>query len=229
MRGVRPGFGPEFMNRPDGYPGLVRAYGLTFSDAPREMDRNLLYQVLAKGSIDVAAGDSTDGRIAALDLVRPRRRPPLFPPVRGRAAGAGRDAQATPQAPRRVRPPFGPDRRCHDAVAQPRSRRPASRRRGGRENSSNRSGCFDNRASVRGHGFAGDLRHVVPLRRVEEDGEECRREEGEAGRHEKELRVIDGLNRPLADPGGRREDVLAEPVPEEAAEERAETQDEQVE
>jgi glycine betaine/choline ABC-type transport system substrate-binding protein len=66
---VRPGFGPEFMNRPDGYPGLVRAYGLNFATPPREMDRNLLYQAVAQGSLDVAAGDSTDGRIAALDLV----------------------------------------------------------------------------------------------------------------------------------------------------------------
>ena len=68
-RQVRAGFGPEFMNRPDGYPGLVRAYGLKFSEAPREMDRNLLYQAVSQGSIDVAAGDSTDGRIASLDLV----------------------------------------------------------------------------------------------------------------------------------------------------------------
>jgi glycine betaine/choline ABC-type transport system substrate-binding protein len=66
---VRPGFGPEFMNRPDGYPGLVRAYGLKFTTPPREVDRNLLYQAVARGSLDVAAGDSTDGRIAALDLV----------------------------------------------------------------------------------------------------------------------------------------------------------------
>jgi osmoprotectant transport system permease protein len=66
---LRAGFGPEFMNRPDGYPGLVRAYGLSFTTPPREMDRNLLYQAVAKGSLDVAAGDSTDGRIAALDLV----------------------------------------------------------------------------------------------------------------------------------------------------------------
>ena len=66
---VRAGFGPEFMNRADGYPGLAQGYGLKFAEAPREMDRNLLYQAVAQGSIDVAAGDSTDGRIASLDLV----------------------------------------------------------------------------------------------------------------------------------------------------------------
>jgi osmoprotectant transport system permease protein len=66
---IRAGFGPEFMNRPDGYPGLVRAYGLTFSEPPREMDRSLLYQAVAQGALDLAAGDSTDGRIDALNLV----------------------------------------------------------------------------------------------------------------------------------------------------------------
>jgi osmoprotectant transport system substrate-binding protein/osmoprotectant transport system permease protein len=69
MATMKPGFGPEFRNRPDGYPGLVRAYGLDFANQPREMDRNLLYEALSQGSIDVAAGDSTDGRVLALDLV----------------------------------------------------------------------------------------------------------------------------------------------------------------
>ena len=77
---LRPGFGPEFMNREDGYPGLSKAYGLRFGEAPREMDRNLLYQALARGSIDVAAGDSTDGRIAALGLVSLRDDRRYFPP-----------------------------------------------------------------------------------------------------------------------------------------------------
>ncbi len=77
---IRAGFGPEFMNRPDGYPGLVEAYGLEFAHAPREMDRNLLYQAVAQGSIDLAAGDSTDGRIATLDLVQLEDDRRYFPP-----------------------------------------------------------------------------------------------------------------------------------------------------
>jgi osmoprotectant transport system permease protein len=66
---IRIGFGPEFGRRPDGFPGLARAYGLRFAVPPREMDRNLLYEAVARGSIDVGVGDSTDGRIATLDLV----------------------------------------------------------------------------------------------------------------------------------------------------------------
>lgn len=77
---LRAGFGPEFMNRPDGYPGLVRAYGLAFANAPREMDRNLLYQALRGDSLDLAAGDSTDGRIAAFDLVQLEDDRRYFPP-----------------------------------------------------------------------------------------------------------------------------------------------------
>ena len=42
----RPGFGYEFMERPDGYEGLARAYGLRFAASPRIMDLGLLYRAL---------------------------------------------------------------------------------------------------------------------------------------------------------------------------------------
>ncbi len=77
---LRFGAGPEFMNRPDGFPGLAKAYGLDFAVAPREMDRNLLYEAVARGTIDLAAGDSTDGRVAALDLVVLEDDRRYFPP-----------------------------------------------------------------------------------------------------------------------------------------------------
>ena len=77
---LRPGFGPEFMNRPDGYPGLIKAYGIDFANGPREMDRNLLYQAVSSESIDVAAGDATDGRVASLDLVQLEDDRRYFPP-----------------------------------------------------------------------------------------------------------------------------------------------------
>lgn len=94
---LRSGFGPEFMNRPDGYPGLTRTYELAFTHAPREMDRNLLYQAVAQGSIDLAAGDSTDGRIAALDLVVLKDDLRYFPPYEAvpllREEALGKDAR----------------------------------------------------------------------------------------------------------------------------------------
>lgn len=62
------GFGYEFMERPDGYPGLAAAYGLHFASAPRVMDLGLLAPALKNRQIDIAAGNATDGLIPALDL-----------------------------------------------------------------------------------------------------------------------------------------------------------------
>jgi glycine betaine/choline ABC-type transport system substrate-binding protein len=65
----RPGFGYEFTERPDGWPGLQKAYGLQFTHAPRTMDLGLTYKALASGEVDLIAGNSTDGLIASLGLV----------------------------------------------------------------------------------------------------------------------------------------------------------------
>ena len=67
--GWRAGFGYEFMERPDGYQGLARAYGLRFAAPPRIMDLGLLYRALAEKQVDVIAGNSTDGLIQARHLV----------------------------------------------------------------------------------------------------------------------------------------------------------------
>ena len=64
----RAGFGYEFMERPDGYKGLVAAYGLRFAAAPRIMDLGLLTRALKDRQVDLIAGDATDGLIPALDL-----------------------------------------------------------------------------------------------------------------------------------------------------------------
>jgi len=63
------GFGFEFLERADGFAGLARVYGLHFSQPPTSMDLGLTYRALADGRVDVIAGNSTDGQIAALDLV----------------------------------------------------------------------------------------------------------------------------------------------------------------
>lgn len=66
---LRLGVGYEFMERADGYKGLVSKYDLRFKEAPRVMDLGLLYRALENNQIDMAAGSNTDGLIAALDLV----------------------------------------------------------------------------------------------------------------------------------------------------------------
>jgi osmoprotectant transport system substrate-binding protein len=65
----RAGFGYEFMERPDGFAGLAKTYGLKFAAAPRIMDLGLLYRALLEKQVDLVAGNATDGLIAALDLV----------------------------------------------------------------------------------------------------------------------------------------------------------------
>ena len=76
----RAGFGQDFMSRADGYPGFSRAYGLHFADAPHEMALDLTYAALASRKVDLIAGNSTDGRIAALDLVQLEDDRHYFPP-----------------------------------------------------------------------------------------------------------------------------------------------------
>ena len=75
----RAGFGQDFMSRADGYPGFSKAYGLKFGEV-REMDLSLTYIALSSRQVDLIAGNSTEGRIATLDLfqlVDDRR---YFPP-----------------------------------------------------------------------------------------------------------------------------------------------------
>ena len=74
------GFGFEFLERADGFAGLARVYGLHFSQPPTSMDLGLTYRALADGRVDVIAGNSTDGQIAALDLVALTDDRGYFPP-----------------------------------------------------------------------------------------------------------------------------------------------------
>ncbi len=77
---LRLGVGYEFLERQDGYKGLVRTYGLKFAEAPRVMDLGLLYRALENKSVDIVAGNNTDGLIAALGLVVLEDDKHYFPP-----------------------------------------------------------------------------------------------------------------------------------------------------
>jgi len=76
----RAGFGYEFMERPDGYKGLVATYGLKFAKPPLIMDLGLLGRALVNKQIDLAAGNSTDGLIPVLDLAVLQDDKHYFPP-----------------------------------------------------------------------------------------------------------------------------------------------------
>lgn len=76
----RPGFGYEFMERRDGYKGLVATYGLRFAAPPRIMDLGLLTRALKDHQVDLIAGNMTDGLIPALDLFVLEDDKHYFPP-----------------------------------------------------------------------------------------------------------------------------------------------------
>jgi osmoprotectant transport system substrate-binding protein len=66
---MRAGFGYEFLERPDGYPGWSQLYSLHFASPPSVMDLGLIYRALVDKKVDIVAGNSTDGLIDALHLV----------------------------------------------------------------------------------------------------------------------------------------------------------------
>jgi glycine betaine/choline ABC-type transport system substrate-binding protein len=76
----RPGFGYEFVERPDGWSGLQNHYGLHFEQPARTMDLGLTYRALAGGEVDLIAGNSTDGLIDALHLNALEDDRHFFPP-----------------------------------------------------------------------------------------------------------------------------------------------------
>ncbi|HYK20800.1 MAG TPA: ABC transporter permease/substrate-binding protein [Pyrinomonadaceae bacterium] len=75
----RAGFGQDFMSRDDGYPGFSKIYGLKFAEV-REMDLSLTYIALASRQVDLIAANSTEGRIATLDLFQLADDRHYFPP-----------------------------------------------------------------------------------------------------------------------------------------------------
>ena len=76
----RAGFGYEFLQRADGFPGLASAYGLRFGTPPRAMDLSLIYRALAERQVDLIAGDATSGLIEAYDLTMLADTQRYFPP-----------------------------------------------------------------------------------------------------------------------------------------------------
>jgi osmoprotectant transport system substrate-binding protein len=77
---LRIGVGYEFLERPDGFAGLAKTYGLQFAATPSVMDLGLLYRALLARQVDVVVGSNTDGLIAALGLTVLEDDRNYFPP-----------------------------------------------------------------------------------------------------------------------------------------------------
>ncbi|MGI9455176.1 MAG: glycine betaine ABC transporter substrate-binding protein, partial [Aeoliella sp.] len=76
---LKAGWQSEFAERPDGYPGLNKTYGMKFAHVA-DIDAGLMYGAIKNGEVDVIAAYSTDGRIAAYDLVLLEDDRRFFPP-----------------------------------------------------------------------------------------------------------------------------------------------------
>jgi osmoprotectant transport system permease protein len=64
---LRLGFSNEFLNRPDGWAGLARAYGLAVR--PVGLEHALAYQALRDDKLDITDAYSTDGDLKKFDYV----------------------------------------------------------------------------------------------------------------------------------------------------------------
>lgn len=76
---LRGGFTSEFMERPDGYPGLTERYGFSLGQT-LDLDPGLMYDALADGQVDVICAFATDGRIAEYNLRVLEDDAAFFPP-----------------------------------------------------------------------------------------------------------------------------------------------------
>ncbi len=76
----RAGFSYEFLERPDGFSGLAKTYGLKFASPPQIMDLGLMYKALDAKKVDMVAGNSTDGLIDKLKLLVLKDDKHYFPP-----------------------------------------------------------------------------------------------------------------------------------------------------
>ncbi len=99
----RAGFGYEFMERPDGYRGMVATYGLHFAEQPRIMDLGLLARALKDHQIDMAGGNATDGLIPALDLFALEDDHHYFPPYEAVAVIRQQTIEQHPEVARVLR------------------------------------------------------------------------------------------------------------------------------
>lgn len=90
------GFGYEFIDRPDGLPGLRSAYGLELGTV-QGLQQTLKYQAVAEGALDLLDVYTTDGRLLVHDLVVLEDDRGFFPPYEAAALARGETLERYPQ------------------------------------------------------------------------------------------------------------------------------------
>ncbi len=93
---LRPGFGHEFLEREDGFRGLVEAYDLEFAHRPRGIELGLIYQALMEEDVDFVAGSATDGLIDKFGLTTLEDDRSYFPPYDAAAVFRPSTAERVP-------------------------------------------------------------------------------------------------------------------------------------
>ncbi|MBM7646754.1 osmoprotectant transport system permease protein [Scopulibacillus daqui] len=79
---IKPGFTLEFTDRPDGYKGIQKLYGIHFSNV-KTMEPALRYNAVKKGDINLVDAYSTDSELAQYHLKVLKDDKHLFPPYQG--------------------------------------------------------------------------------------------------------------------------------------------------
>ncbi len=74
------GFTSEFIEREDGWPGLLKTYQFKFTKQLKELDPGLMYMAIKEKEVDVICGFATDGRIKGYNLKVLKDDKMFFPP-----------------------------------------------------------------------------------------------------------------------------------------------------
>ncbi|MEV4422583.1 glycine betaine ABC transporter substrate-binding protein [Patulibacter sp. NPDC049589] len=95
----------EFANRPDGFPGVQKAYGFKAPGGRiKRLDEGLIYSQTANGTCTFGAVFETDGRIKGLDLTTLKDPDRFFPPYSGAISIRASVLKKHPQIERLMKP-----------------------------------------------------------------------------------------------------------------------------
>ncbi len=93
---MKAGVGYEFVERPDGIPGLQQVYGLRFHKIVT-MQQTMKYQAANTGEVDILDVYTTDGRLAIYDFTVLEDDRNFFPPYEAAALVRGETLERFPQ------------------------------------------------------------------------------------------------------------------------------------
>ena len=97
---------PEFLKRPDAFPGLNQAYGFNFKNI-MQVDPNLMYAALDHQKVDVIAAFTTDGQLQKYNLLPLKDDKKFYPPYEAAPVIRQSALKAYPQIYNALTPLFG--------------------------------------------------------------------------------------------------------------------------